>query len=108
MEKITKIYKALSDATRLRTLNLLHDRELCGCHIMAALNMGQSKVSRHLTYLKNAGLVNDKREGVWVYYSLSKDNFYLPLLKCLKELRRDVKILNDDIKKLAKVKVYKC
>lgn len=104
MKQIVRIYKALSDETRLRILNLLHDDALCVCNIMDTLEMGQSKVSRHLTYLKHAGLVTDKRKGKWVYYSLSKNNLYLPLLKCLKELRRDVKELTIDTKKLASVR----
>ncbi|MBI5875373.1 MAG: metalloregulator ArsR/SmtB family transcription factor [Deltaproteobacteria bacterium] len=105
MREITKIYKALSDETRLRILNLLHDEALCVCNIMSVLEMGQSKVSRHLTYLKHAGLIEDRRKGKWVYYSLSKNNSYLPLLKCLKELRKDVKELRSDAKRLAKSKV---
>ncbi|MBI5326713.1 MAG: winged helix-turn-helix transcriptional regulator [Deltaproteobacteria bacterium] len=105
MKTITKIYKALSDGTRLRILNVLHDGELCVCNIMDVLEMGQSKVSRHLTYLKNAGLVQDRRKGVWVYYFLSKNKSYLPLIKCLKELRKDVKELRSDAKRLAKSKV---
>lgn len=101
MEDITKIYKALSDETRLRILNLLHDGDLCVCNITDTLKMGQSKVSRHLAYLKNAGLVKAKRVGPWVYYSLSREKFYLPLLKCLKELRKDIKRLDVDSKRLS-------
>lgn len=103
MKDITQIYKALSDEARLRILNLLHDGELCVCHIMDILNMGQSKVSRHLTYLKNAGLVHNRRKGLWVYYSLSKNKSYVPMLRCLKELRREVKELKNDSDKLLKM-----
>ena len=105
MREITKIYKALSDETRLRILNLLHNQALCVCNIMDVLEMGQSKISRHLTYLKNAGLVEDSKKEKWVYYSLSKNHSYLPLLKCLKELRKDIKELHSDAKNLAKSKV---
>ena len=56
MEDITKIYKALSDETRLRILNLLHDGDLCVCNIMDTLKMGQSKVSRHLPILRMRAL----------------------------------------------------
>lgn len=104
MKDIAKIYKALSDEARLRILNLLHDGELCVCHIMDILHMGQSKVSRHLTYLKNAGLVHDRRKGLWVYYSLSKNKSYIPMLRCLKELRKDVKELKFDSERLLKMK----
>ncbi|MBI5893258.1 MAG: winged helix-turn-helix transcriptional regulator [Deltaproteobacteria bacterium] len=104
MKDIVKIYKALSDETRLRILNLLHDGELCVCHIMDILHMGQSKVSRHLTYLKNAGLVHDRRKGLWVYYSLSKNKSYIPMLRCLKELRMEVRELKVDSERLLKMK----
>ncbi len=105
MKNITKIYKALSDEARLRILNILHDGELCVCHIMDILHMGQSKVSRHLTYLKNAGLVHDRRKGLWVYYSMSKNKSYIPMLRCLKELRKEVKELKVDSEKLLKIKM---
>ncbi|MBI5682527.1 MAG: metalloregulator ArsR/SmtB family transcription factor [Deltaproteobacteria bacterium] len=104
MKKITKIYQALSDETRLRILNLLHEGELCVCHIMDVLETGQSKISRHLTYLKNAGLVHNRRNGLWVYYSLSKDKSYIPLLKCLKELRVSVRQLKNDSERMLKKK----
>jgi ArsR family transcriptional regulator len=66
------MFKALADQTRLRILNLLTRRELCVCQIVDVLGIGQSKVSRHLAHLRNAGLVNDRREGLWIYYSLTR------------------------------------
>lgn len=66
-----ELFKALADETRLRILNLLVRGELCVCDIMAVLDIGQSKASRHLAYLRNAGLVDDRRDGVWMYYTLS-------------------------------------
>lgn len=74
MKEIVKVYKALADETRLRILNLLCLQELCVCDIMAGLGMTQSKVSRHLSYLKNAGLVQDRREGLWMHYRLCRPN----------------------------------
>lgn len=73
--KITaQLFKALGDETRLRIITLLlHDRELCVCDIMAVLDLPQSTVSRHLSYLRNAGLVDDRRQGVWMYYRISRD-----------------------------------
>ncbi len=62
------ILKALSDETRLRIFLLLKD-ELCVCQIQVALAMSQTKISRHLTVLRNAGLVTARREGLWMYYS---------------------------------------
>ena len=67
-----QLFKALGDETRLRILNLLYRRELCVCQIVEALGIGQSKASRHLASLRHAGLVNDRREGLWMYYSLTQ------------------------------------
>jgi ArsR family transcriptional regulator len=64
-------YKALADETRLKSLLLIsHYQELCVCELMAALNLSQPKVSRHLAQLKQAGIVSDRRQGQWVYYQL--------------------------------------
>jgi len=71
MKDIALFFKALSDESRLAMLWLLFNRrELCVCDIMEALGITQSKASRHLTTLKHAGLVTDRREGTWSYYSL--------------------------------------
>lgn len=64
------VFKALSDETRLRILFLLTTGELCVCELVAVLEMPQGKISRHLSVLKNAGLVSDRREGTWIYYRL--------------------------------------
>jgi len=73
MKATAQIFKALSDETRLRIMALLVDgRELCVCDIMAALNLPQSTVSRHLAYLRNAGLVDDRRQGIWMHYRTNK------------------------------------
>lgn len=70
-------FKALADQTRLRCLMLLVDTgELCVCELALALDLPQPKVSHHLAALRKAGLVCDRKEGLWVYYSLSFD---LPL-----------------------------
>jgi len=68
MHRIAQIYKALSEEMRLRILMLLTHGELCVCDIMAVLNEPQSKVSRHLAYLKNSGLIQGKRVGTWMHY----------------------------------------
>lgn len=68
MQKEAKIFKALADENRLRILTLLLEGELCVCEIMAALDLPQSTVSRHLAYLRNHGWVKDSRRGVWIYY----------------------------------------
>ena len=72
MKNIESILKALADETRLRIINLLYEKELCVCDITETLKITQTKASRHLSYLKNAGLLNDRKQAQWVYYSLSK------------------------------------
>lgn len=75
MKNTARMFKALADETRLRIMALLlHEGELCVCDIMAALNLPQSTTSRHLAYLKNSGWVDDRREGVWMYYSLAEQS----------------------------------
>jgi ArsR family transcriptional regulator, arsenate/arsenite/antimonite-responsive transcriptional repressor len=71
MKKTAKVFKTLSDETRLRILALLGEGELCVCDLMAILELPQSTVSRHLATLRNAGLVEDRRQGVWMYYRLA-------------------------------------
>ena len=83
-----QVFKALADETRLRILNLLCSRALCVCQIVEVLGMGQSKVSRHLAHLRNAGLVNDRREGQWIYYCLAPPNSHLHG-QVIEWLRRD-------------------
>jgi ArsR family transcriptional regulator, arsenate/arsenite/antimonite-responsive transcriptional repressor len=64
-------FKALGDTTRLRIAHLLDGGEVCVCHVHEALGLSQPKVSRHLAYLRRAGLVTTRREGRWIYYRLS-------------------------------------
>jgi len=92
MKDLLHIFKALSDETRLRILKLLEGGELCICKIMEILDMKQSRVSRHMGILKNAGLVKDRRDGKWVHYSLNPmpenlccEEVITLLAKCLKE-----------------------
>ncbi len=71
MKAEARLFKALADETRLKILWLLKGQEeLCVCDIMRVLGITQSKASRHLRYLYNLGLVNDRRTGLWMYYSL--------------------------------------
>ncbi|XXJ20662.1 ArsR/SmtB family transcription factor [Desulfovibrio caledoniensis] len=71
MEQLALRFKGLSEPTRLRVLRLLDHGELCVCDLMAALNMPQSTVSRHMSFLRNGGWVNSRRKGKWVYYTLA-------------------------------------
>lgn len=66
------LFKALAEPVRLRIMTLLLKGERCVCDLMAVLDMPQSTVSRHLAYLKNAGLICGRRHGVWMYYQLAE------------------------------------
>ncbi len=72
---ITRQFRALSDETRLRIVDLLRGGEQCVCDLTSALDLGQSLLSFHLKTLKDAGLVTDRREGRWAYYTLNRDAF---------------------------------
>ncbi len=71
MQELTDYFKGLADPNRLRILNLLLHGELCVCDIQYVLESSQPNVSRHLAYLKNSGLVLDRREAQRMYYSLA-------------------------------------
>ena len=66
-----RLFQALSDVTRLRILGLLLTGEVCVCHIHESLKVSQPKASRHLAYLRRAGLVDTRRDGLWIYYRLA-------------------------------------
>ena len=72
---ITKQFRALSDENRLQIVDLLRNGERCVCELQDALDLGQSLLSFHLKTLKDAGLVFDRREGRWAYYSLNPEAF---------------------------------
>jgi ArsR family transcriptional regulator len=71
LEALTKVYAALADPTRLRILALLREGEVCVCHLHASLDVPQPTASRHLAYLRKAGLVDARRAGVWMHYRLT-------------------------------------
>lgn len=80
MQDILNIFKALSDETRLRVLKLLEQGELCVCDIVAALDMIQPKISFHLSVLKEAGLIKDRKQGKWVNYRIDDSDMFRRLL----------------------------
>jgi ArsR family transcriptional regulator len=69
---LTRLFRALGDETRLRIVALLSHGELCVCHLESALGLNQSTASRHLGILKAAAIVEGRREGTWVYYSITE------------------------------------
>lgn len=80
MNELVTIFKALSDETRLRVIKLLEQGELCVCDITAALDMVQPKVSFHLSALKEAGFIKDRKQGKWIHYSLNESDLFRRML----------------------------
>lgn len=74
MKELEKTLKALADPSRLRILNILLQQEVCVCDLQSVLGLPQPLLSRHLAYLRNAGLVRDRRDGPRVWYSLTLDD----------------------------------
>jgi ArsR family transcriptional regulator len=72
IDRLESVFKALADRTRLRILALLGNNEVCVCHIHDTLGLPQPTVSRHLAYLRRSGLVDARRDGVWMHYQVSR------------------------------------
>lgn len=72
--KLETVFKALADTTRLRILALLTTGEVCVCHVHETLKIAQPKASRHLAYLRKAGLVETRRDGLWIHYRLARSS----------------------------------
>jgi ArsR family transcriptional regulator len=103
-DKVDLLFRAFSDRTRLRILNLLRGRkELCVCDLVRVLRLPQAKVSRHLAYLRRAGLVAGRRREQWMHYRLlpPRTRFHANLLDCLGCCLREVPILRADRKQLS-------
>ena len=99
---VDRMFRAFSDRTRLRILHLLKDGELCVCDLVAVLRVPQPKVSRHLAYLRRAGLVLARKDRLWAYYRLAPagNAFHRKLLDCLECCFGDVPGLKADERKL--------
>ena len=72
LERVDTLLKALADPTRLRIVGLLDAGEICVCHVHDSLKISQPKASRHLAYLRRAGVVQAEKRGLWVYYRLAE------------------------------------
>ena len=102
-DTVDLIFRAFSDRTRLRILNLLSSRnEICVCDLMRVLELPQTKVSRHLAYLRRAGLVAGRKELQWMHYRLlpAKGKFHAKILECLSCCLSQVPELTSDHQRL--------
>ena len=102
----SRLFKALGDETRLRIVALLSHGELCVCHFEAALGLTQSNTSRQLGVLKNAGIVESRRDGSWVYYRLAQqmDEVCKVQLKALAAAFSKREVLQGDVARLLRTR----
>ena len=102
--ELETLFKALADRTRLRILGLLLTGEVCVCHIHESLKVPQSKASRHLAYLRRAGLVDTRRDGLWIYYRLadSDDRIVQAVEQTVRHVLGHVSEVRQDVIRLEK------
>ncbi len=110
MDKPNQLFKAFSDETRLRILNLLAQRDHCVCEFQAILRVPQPRISRHLAYLRRIGLVEECKEGKWVIYTLTEahDPVHAALLRCVRGCFQEIETLRRDLARRAKLKSPRC
>lgn len=98
-------FAALADRTRLRLLNLIGDDEICVCYFPEVIGTNQPKISRHLAYLKRAGLVSARRDGKWMHYQITdpKNKQAAEVLLKIREMLLEDKQMQEDRKKLLNV-----
>lgn len=101
---LARFFQALGDTTRLRLLNLMGDREICVCYFVEILNSPQPKISRHLAYLRKAGIVAARREGKWMHYRIVMPPHAgaAEVLKQTMETLRSEKAMQNDSARLAR------
>lgn len=99
-----RFFQALGDNTRLRLLNLMGDQEICVCYFVAILGQSQPKISRHLAYLRSAGVVSARRNGKWMHYRIvtPPNNGAAKVLWQILEWFKEEKTMQADRAKLSK------
>jgi len=99
------LFRALADRTRLRLMNLMGNDEVCVCYFVEVLKTPQPKISRHLAYLRRAGIVGARREGKWMHYRIiePKDPRGAKLLRQIRESISNDDVMNRDRSKLVKL-----
>ena len=98
---LAALFAALADPTRLRLLNLMREREVCVCYFVEILQQSQPKISRHLAYLRKAGVVSARREGKWIHYRIQMPNdegAAAILTEVMRSLENDAQMRADFVK----------
>lgn len=109
MQPLHRFFKALADPNRLRILNLLLEQPLCVCELEFLLNLPQPLLSRHLAYLRNAGWVADRRQGMRVQYSLASGHQVVDMVKnCLRRSLLCEEIHREDRGRLEEMRAACC
>jgi DNA-binding transcriptional ArsR family regulator len=106
LQQYIEVFKALADKNRARILKMLEEQELCVCQIMTVIGLKQSTISKHLSVLKKAGLVESRRNGTWMYYGLSRrrrNDFDQAHLGLLRNWLNDDPLIGEDRAKLQEV-----
>jgi ArsR family transcriptional regulator len=105
--KLIEIYKCLCDETRLRILHLLSHQPLCVCHFQTILAAPQVRISKHLAYLRKRGLVEARRDGAWIVYSLPRSSSpeLTENMKCLQDCCREQPVFAADLRRMKKALV---
>jgi len=107
MRDLVKAFKALSDETRLRILNLLLERECCVCEVMQALEVSQTRASRNLSALYDAGFLKLRKDGLWSLYSIDKEGtkpYYADLVEAVRKGLKGNELVAQDRERLKKAK----
>jgi ArsR family transcriptional regulator len=104
MRDFAKLFKALSDETRIRILKVLLERECCVCEVMQALDISQPRASRNLGILEDAGFIRSRRNGLWIVYSIDEQrrkSYTAPLIELLRSSLVDDETLLQDKQRLS-------
>jgi len=105
MPDLVKLFKALSDETRIRILKVLVERECCVCEVMQALDISQSRASRNLRVLQDAGFIKFRRDGLWIVYSIDErrmSSYAGPLIELLRSSLVNEEIILQDKERLSR------
>jgi len=106
MHNLVRAIKALSDETRIRILRVLMEKECCVCEIMQALDISQSRASRNLGILENAGFVKSRRDGLWTVHFIDvqkAEKYHATFIRAVKDALGDSKQVALDLERLKKV-----
>jgi len=106
MEQVIRTFKALTEETRLRILHVLMERECCVCEVMQALAISQTRASRNLKALYDAGLLKSRRDGRWVLYSIDADRispYFTTLVEAVRKVLENNPLVAQDQERLKKV-----